>query len=74
MPFDPLRITVLGTYSGGFNKFNNTQSFLCASTVSCYASQNPAAPLWDQARNVANNGILPATLRNRPGGRPCQGW
>jgi TonB-linked SusC/RagA family outer membrane protein len=62
-----LRINVTANYSGGFNKFNNTQSFLCAQTVACFATQNPATPLWDQARQVAANVVLPATLRTGAG-------
>ena len=58
-----LRLNITANYSGGFTKNNNTQSFLCAQTVACFATQNPAAPLWDQARQVAADVILPATLR-----------
>ena len=35
--------------------------------VACFASQNPDAPLWDQARNVANNVVQPAALRTGVG-------
>jgi hypothetical protein len=40
---------------------------LCAQQPSCYARQNPDAPLWDQARNVAANVVDPATLRTTRG-------
>jgi TonB-linked SusC/RagA family outer membrane protein len=62
-----LRVNVTANYSGGFNKFNNTQSFLCAQTPTCFSTQNPATPLWDQARQVAANQVLPATLRTNRG-------
>ena len=58
-----LRITVVANYSGGYNKFNNTQSFLCQQTPSCFAAQNPAAELWDQARQIAQDVVQPAALR-----------
>jgi hypothetical protein len=35
--------------------------------VACYSTQNPSAPLWDQARQVAANVVLPATLRTGVG-------
>jgi hypothetical protein len=62
-----LRVQITANYAGGFNKFNNTQSFLCQQTPSCFAAQNPNAPLWDQARQVASNVVLPADLRTGRG-------
>jgi hypothetical protein len=62
-----LRIQITANYAGGFNKFNNTQSFLCAQTPACFAAQNPNAPLWDQARQVAANVVLPADVRTSRG-------
>src|SRR4029079_12010170 len=62
-----LRVNVTANYSGGFNKFNNTQSFLCAQTPTCYSTQNPDAPLWDQARQVAATSVLPSSLRTSRG-------
>jgi TonB-linked SusC/RagA family outer membrane protein len=62
-----VRITVLANYQGGFNKFNNTSSFLCGQTVGCPTTQVPGADLFDQARYIAANVIQPATLRTSRG-------
>jgi hypothetical protein len=62
-----LRITVLANYQGGFNKFNNTSSFLCGQTVGCITTQVPGTSLEDQARYIAANVIQPATLRTSRG-------
>jgi outer membrane receptor protein involved in Fe transport len=48
-----LRLQFLLDYKGGFSIFNNTVEFYCAQQPTCYEETNTNAPLWQQARNVA---------------------
>jgi TonB-linked SusC/RagA family outer membrane protein len=50
-----LHLSFLLDYKGGFSLFNSTQQFICQqSPKSCFEDQVQAAPLWEQARAVAN--------------------
>jgi hypothetical protein len=49
-----LRIQALVDHKGGYRISNTEQSFLCQQSVGCYDISNPDAPLWRQARAVAN--------------------
>ena len=48
-----LRLNVLVDYKGGYSVFNNTVEFYCAQQPTCYEETNSNAPLWRQARNIA---------------------
>jgi len=48
-----LRLNVLIDYKGGFSVFNNTVQFYCSNQPTCYEETNSSAPLWRQARNIA---------------------
>jgi TonB-linked SusC/RagA family outer membrane protein len=49
-----LRIQTLIDHKSGYRISNTEQSFLCQQSVGCYDISNPNAPLWRQARAVAN--------------------
>ncbi|MEW5919011.1 MAG: hypothetical protein AB1762_21585, partial [Gemmatimonadota bacterium] len=49
-----LRIQALVDHKSGYRISNTEQSFLCQQSVGCYDISNPDAPLWRQARAVAN--------------------
>ncbi|HEY2164357.1 MAG TPA: TonB-dependent receptor, partial [Gemmatimonadaceae bacterium] len=48
-----LRLNVLVDYKGGFSVFNTTVEFYCSNQPTCYEETNSSAPLWRQARNIA---------------------
>ncbi len=48
-----LRLTGLLDYKGGFSVFNNTVQFYCSNQPTCYEETNASAPLWRQARVIA---------------------
>jgi hypothetical protein len=48
-----LRLQGLIDYKGGFSVLNQTVQFYCANQPTCYEETNTSAPLWRQARNVA---------------------
>ena len=48
-----IRLTGLIDYKGGFSVFNTTVEFYCANQPTCFEETNKSAPLWQQARNVA---------------------
>jgi TonB-linked SusC/RagA family outer membrane protein len=48
-----LRLTALLDYRGGFSILNQTVQFYCANQPTCYEETNTSAPLWRQARNIA---------------------
>ena len=51
-----LRLTALVDYKGGSNVFNSTLQFQCQQSPNpCYDISNPNAPLFRQARAVAEN-------------------
>lgn len=51
-----LRFIVLLDYKGGFSLFNSSEQFICQqSPKACQDDQDPASPLWRQARAVANS-------------------
>jgi TonB-linked SusC/RagA family outer membrane protein len=51
-----LRLTALLDYKGGSNVFNSTLQFQCQQSPNpCFDVSNPDAPLWRQARAVAEN-------------------
>jgi TonB-linked SusC/RagA family outer membrane protein len=51
-----VRLTALLDYKGGHSQLNNSESFICQqSPKACRDDQDPSAPLWRQARAVANN-------------------
>jgi TonB-linked SusC/RagA family outer membrane protein len=54
-----VRINASFDHRGGHRLFNNTNGFLCAQTLTCFARSNPAATLEDQARAVAAVAISP---------------
>jgi TonB-linked SusC/RagA family outer membrane protein len=50
-----LRFNVLLDYKGGFSLFNSSEQFICQqSPKACRDDQDASAPLWRQARAVAN--------------------
>ena len=49
-----LRVSALLDYKGGHKLYNATEDFRCAAVFVCNAIQNPAAPLDEQARAVAD--------------------
>ncbi|MGH7694946.1 MAG: hypothetical protein ACRENH_08195, partial [Gemmatimonadaceae bacterium] len=49
-----LRVQALVDHKSGYRISNTEQSFLCQQSVSCNDISNPNAPLWRQARAVAN--------------------
>ncbi|MEP6494089.1 MAG: SusC/RagA family TonB-linked outer membrane protein [bacterium] len=48
-----LRFTFLLDYKGGYSLLNQTVQFYCANQPTCYEETNANAPLWRQARNIA---------------------
>jgi len=53
---DKLRINTLFDYKGGYVLTDNTNGFICnQAPQACRENQDPSAPLWQQARNVAQN-------------------
>jgi TonB-linked SusC/RagA family outer membrane protein len=56
-----LHLSALLDYKGGFSLFNQTTQFYCLNTSTCYDETNKSAPLEDQARNVAQRYVNPAT-------------
>jgi len=51
-----LRINSLLDYKGGYFLADNTNGFICnQQPQACRENQDPSAPLWQQARNVAQN-------------------
>ncbi len=49
-----IRLQALVDHKSGYRLSNVEQSFLCQQSVGCNDISNPAAPLWRQARAVAN--------------------
>jgi TonB-linked SusC/RagA family outer membrane protein len=49
-----VRIQALVDHKSGYRISNTEQSFLCQQSVGCYDISNESAPLWRQARAVAN--------------------
>lgn len=49
-----IRLQVLVDHKSGYRLSNTEQSFLCQQSVGCNDISNPDAPLWRQARAVAN--------------------
>jgi hypothetical protein len=48
-----LRVTALLDYKGGFSLFNNTTSFYCQQTLTCYDETHKETSLFEQARLIA---------------------
>jgi len=48
-----VRLTFLLDYKGGYSLFNNTGQFYCSNQPTCYEETNASAPLWRQARVIA---------------------
>jgi len=48
-----LRLSTLFDYKGGFSLFNQTLQFYCSNQPTCYEETNASAPLWQQARVIA---------------------
>jgi TonB-linked SusC/RagA family outer membrane protein len=49
-----IRLQALVDHKSGYRLSNTEQSFLCQQSVGCNDISNPDAPLWRQARAVAN--------------------
>ena len=56
-----LHLSVLLDYKGGFSLYNSTSAFYCLNTNTCYDETHQSASLEDQARNVAQRYVNPAT-------------
>lgn len=52
--FKYFQISGLVDYRGGFKLYNGTEDFRCAVFATCRAINDPTAPLWEQARAVAD--------------------
>jgi TonB-linked SusC/RagA family outer membrane protein len=50
-----LRLTALTDYKGGYILYNSTARFYAQNFSSWSSNSLPGAPLWDQARSVANS-------------------
>jgi len=48
------QLSGLVDYRGGFKLYNGTEDFRCATFATCRAINDPTAPLWEQARAVAD--------------------
>jgi TonB-linked SusC/RagA family outer membrane protein len=52
--FKYFQLSGLVDYRGGFKLYNGTEDFRCAVFATCRAINDPTAPLWEQARAVAD--------------------
>jgi TonB-linked SusC/RagA family outer membrane protein len=57
-----LRVSGLLDYKGGYSIFNNTVSFYCQQTFTCFDETNKTASLYAQARSVAQRYANPTIL------------
>src|SRR6185312_1015719 len=48
-----LRVTFLLDYKGGYGLLNQTTQFYCSNFNTCFEETNKSAPLWQQARVIA---------------------
>jgi len=54
-----LRLSALVDYKGGYSLYNNTIQFYCSNQPTCYEETNTSAPLWRQARVIAQRYTTP---------------
>ncbi len=52
--FKYFQLSGLVDYRGGFKLYNGTEDFRCGTFLTCRAINDPTAPLWQQARAVAD--------------------
>ncbi len=61
-----VRLQVLANYQGGFNKLNNTMSFLCPQTVGCPTTQLPSTALAGTGRALVAERDPTSGMRTEP--------